>query len=130
MAEIRKERRKSPRFAITKSVLYNHANRLVSAKTEDIGSGGIRIISDLPLRKGDAFEFLVVLEGMGLKFKGTVVHSTVLPDSRVMAGIAFDPESTLSLSLLDGYLSSHNDRLPRVPGSLAFDQEPSYASEA
>ena len=130
MAEIRKERRKSPRFTVTKSVLYNQANRLVSAKTADIGSGGIRIISEFPLRKGDAFEFLVILEGMGLKFKGTVVHSNVLPDSRIVAGIAFDPESTLSLSLLDGYLRNHVDHLPRVPDSIDFAPHPSCTSEA
>jgi hypothetical protein len=90
MPETKKDRRKTPRFAVAKSVLYNQANRLASAKTKDIGSGGVRIISSMPLRKGDAFDFLVILEGMGLKFKGTVVHTTSVADGRVVAGISFD----------------------------------------
>ncbi len=124
MPGIRKERRKSPRFAITKSVLYNQANRLASAKTTDIGSGGVRILSDLPLRKGDTFEFLVILEGMGLKFKGTVVHTTSLDDGRVVAGISFDESSNLSATLLDDYLNSHTNTLPKVDGPLKLDERP------
>lgn len=130
MAEIRQERRKTPRFATAKSVLYNQANRLASAKTTDIGSGGIRILSDLPLRKGDSFDFLVILEGMGLKFKGTVVHTTSLGDGRVVAGISFDESSTLSISLLDDYLKSHRDSLPEVDGPLNLDHLPTYYTEA
>jgi len=124
MPGIRKERRKSPRFAIAKSVLYNQANRLASAKTTDIGSGGIRILSDLPLRKGDTFEFLVILEGMGLKFKGTVVHTTSMDDGRVVAGISFDESSNLSVTLLDDYLNSHTNTLPKVDGPLKLDERP------
>ncbi len=124
MAEMRKERRKSPRFVFTKSVLYNQANRLASAKTADIGSGGIRIISDLPLRKGDAFDFLVILEGMGLKFKGTVIHTTCVEDGRIVAGISFNEDSSLSISLLDDYLRSHTNDLPKVDGPLNLDQLP------
>ena len=130
MAEIRKERRKSPRFAITKSVLYNQANRLASAKTADIGSGGIRIISDLPLRKGDTFEFLVILEGMGLKFKGTVIHTTSMEDGRVVAGISFDESSNLSITLLDDYLNSHLNSLPKVEGPLSFDRFPPHSTKS
>ncbi|NIO03207.1 MAG: hypothetical protein GTN74_00950 [Proteobacteria bacterium] len=122
MVGIRKERRKSPRFAIKKSVLYNQANRLASAKTTDIGSGGIRIISDMPMRKGDTFEFLVILEGMGLKFKGTVIHTTSMDDGRVLAGISFDESSNLSVTLLDDYLSTHTNSLPKVDGPLNLDQ--------
>lgn len=124
MAEIRKERRKTPRFAAAKSVLYSQANRLASAKTTDIGSGGVRIVSDLPLRKGDAFEFLVILEGMGLKFKGTVVHTTSVPDGRIVAGISFDEASSLSISLLDDYLKSRINTLSRAEGPLDLDHLP------
>jgi hypothetical protein len=121
MSEIRKERRRTPRFAVTRSVLYNQANRLASAVTADIGSGGIRIICDLPLRKGDTFEFLVILEGMGLKFKGTVIHTSSLADGRMVAGVSFDEGSSLSISLLDGYLKNHLHNLPRVEGPLDLD---------
>ena len=130
MVEIRKERRKSPRFAIARSVLYNQANRLASAKTTDIGSGGLRILSELPLRQGDTFEFLVILEGMGLKFKGTVVHTTSVADGRIVAGISFDQGSTLSISLLDDYLKSHIGSLPKVDGPLNLDNLPPYSTEA
>lgn len=126
MPEVRKERRRSPRFAITKSVLYNQANRLASAKTTDVGSGGIRILSDLPLRKGDAFEFLVILEGMGLKFRGIVIHTTSLSDGRIVAGISFDEGSSLSISLLDDYLKSHLDSLPKLDGPLDLNQLPPH----
>jgi len=122
MAEISKERRRSPRFSVAKSVLYNQANRLASAKTADISSGGIRIISDLPLRNGDAFEFLVMLEGMGLKFKGTVVHTTSVADGRNMVGICFDRSSSLSISFLDDYLKSHIDTLPITAKREGFSQ--------
>jgi len=129
-AEIRKERRKSPRFTIGKSVLYNQANRLASAKTADIGSGGVRLVSDLPLRKGEAFEFLIVLEGMGLKFKGTVVHTTPVPDGRIVTGISFDASSSFSISLLDDYLKSHINILPRVEGPLDLDHLSSPSTES
>ena len=130
MAKTRKERRKSPRFVITKSVLYNQANRLASAQTADIGSGGLRIISDLPLRKGDAFDFLVILEGMGLKFKGTVIHTTSVEDGRIVAGISFNEDSSLSIGLLDDYLRSHIDDFPRVDGPLDLDQLPPHSPES
>jgi len=130
MVEIRKDRRKSPRFAIAKSVLYNQANRLASAKTTDIGPGGLRILSELPLRQGDTFEFLVILEGMGLKFKGTVVHTTSVADGRIVAGISFDQGSTLSISLLDDYLKNHIGSLPKVDGPLNLDNLPPYSTEA
>jgi len=130
MREIRKERRKSPRFSVTKSILYNQANRLASAKTADIGSGGLRIVSDLPLRKGDTFEFLVFLEGMGLKFKGTVIHTTSVEDGRIVTGISFDEGSGLSRSLLDDYLSSHINSLPRVKGPLTLNHLPPYSTES
>lgn len=129
MGEIRKERRKSPRFAVVKSVLYNQTNRLASAKTADIGSGGVRIVSDLPLRKGDAFDFLVILEGMGLKFKGRVVHTTSVADGRIVAGVSFDEGSSLSISLLDDYLRSHISNLPKVEGPLNLDHQPFDPSE-
>ncbi len=129
MAEIRKERRKNPRFAVTKSLIYNQANRLVSAKTTDIGSGGARIVADLPLRKGDTFEFLVILEGMGLKFRGTIVHTTSVADGRVVAGISFAEDSSLSRSLLEDYLNSHMDTLPKVDGPLDLDHLPPYSTE-
>jgi hypothetical protein len=122
MAEISKERRRSPRFSVAKSVLYNQANRLALAKTADISSGGIRIISDLPLQKGDAFEFLVMLEGMGLKFKGTVVHTTPVVDGRNLAGICFDRSSGLAISFLDDYLKSHIDTLPITAKREGFSQ--------
>lgn len=130
MTGIRKERRKSPRFTVAKSVLYNQANRLASAKTADIGSGGVRIVSDLPLRKGDVFEFLVILEGMGLKFRGRVIHTASVPDGRVVAGISFDEESSLSISLLDDYLKSHINTLPMAQGPLDLDQLPSPSTES
>ena len=126
MPEVRKERRRNPRFAIAKSVLYNQANRLACAKTTDVGSGGIRILSDLPLRKRDSFEFLVILEGMGLKFRGTVIHTTSLPDGRIVAGISFDEGSSLSISLLDDYLKSHLDSLPKLDGPLDLSQFPPH----
>lgn len=68
--------------------------------------------SDSPLRKGDAFKFLVTLGGMGLRFRGTVVHTTPVADGRVVAGISFDKSSNLSLSLLDNYLKSHFNSFP------------------
>lgn len=130
MAKIRKERRKRPRFSITKSLLYNQANRLASAKTVDIGSGGVRIVSDLPLRKGDAFEFLVILEGMGLKFKGTIIHTTYVEDGRIVAGISFDEGSSFSISLLDDYLKSHINNLPIVDGPLNLNHLPPYSTRS
>jgi hypothetical protein len=125
MEQIKEERRKSPRFALTKSVLYNQANRLVSARTADIGFGGIRVVAELPLKKGDALEFILILEGMGLKFRGTVVHAALAPDGRVVAGICFSEESRLSMILLDDYLKTHMDTLPLVEGPLNLDQLPS-----
>ena len=125
MAQIKKERRKSPRFALTRSILYNQANRLASARTADIGFGGIRVLSELPLRKGDPFEFILILEGMGLKFRGTVVHATPAPDGRVVAGICFSEDSRLSMIVLDDYLKSHMDTLPLVEGPLDLDRLPS-----
>jgi hypothetical protein len=130
MPRAKKERRKNPRFAVNKSVLYNQANRLASAKTADIGQGGVRIVSDLPLRKGDTFEFLVLLEGMGLKFKGTVVHTTSIEDGRIVAGISFDEGSNLSISLLDDYLNSHMNTLAKVEGPLNLEHLPSYSTES
>ena len=130
MAQTRKERRKSPRFAVAKSVLYNQANRLASARTADIGFGGIRIVSELPLKRGDVFEFILILEGMGLKFRGTVVHAAPVADGRVVAGICFHEDSRLSMGLLDDYLRSHMDTLSPVTGPLDFDNLPPYTSEA
>jgi len=130
MADIRKERRKTPRFVLTRSVLCNQANRLASAKTTDISSGGVRIVSELPLRRGDRFEFLVILEGMGLKFKGTVIHTTSVQDGRIVAGLSFDEGSSLSISLLDDYLRSHIDILPRAAGPLDLDNLPPITTES
>ncbi|MBW2059538.1 MAG: PilZ domain-containing protein [Deltaproteobacteria bacterium] len=106
---------------VARSVLYNQANRLVSAKTAEIGSGGIRIVSDLPLHKGHVFDFLIVLEGMGLKFKGTVVHTTSTADGRVVAGLSFDRGSSLSIRILEDYLKSHAPSFPMVDGPLDLD---------
>ena len=125
MKQVRKDRRKGPRFAVTKSILFNQANRLASARTADIGFGGIRVLSTLPLKKGEALEFLLILEGMGLKFRGTVVHATSTTDGRVVAGICFHEESRLSMILLDDYLKTHMDTLPRVEGPLDLDHLPS-----
>jgi hypothetical protein len=114
MAETRKERRKSPRFTVSEPVICNHVNRLTSARTVDISSGGIKIISDSPLRKGDAIGFLLDLEGMHLRFRGNVVHRIRTPDGQTLAGIAFDQSSIISICLLDNYLKRHINTLPII----------------
>jgi hypothetical protein len=120
----KKDRRRTRGFNLAKSVLCNQANRLAPAKTADIGSGGIRLISELPLKKGDTFEFLVVLEGTGLKFVGTVVHAAPMSDGRMLAGISFDESSGLSVSVLEDYLESHVGSYSSADETLSPDPYP------
>ena len=87
-------------------------------------------MSELPLRRGDTFEFILILEGMGLKFRGTVVHATPVADGRVVAGICFHEDSRLSMGLLDDYLRSHMDTLSPLNGPLDFDNLPPHTSAA
>jgi hypothetical protein len=47
-----------------------------------------------------------------------------------VAGISFDEESSLSISLLDDYLKSHINSLPMAQGPLDLDQLPAPSTES
>jgi diguanylate cyclase (GGDEF)-like protein len=110
-----KDRRKAPRMRISKTFLHDG----LQATIQNVSREGIQIKTRAPLSVGEPLTIALALERRILRFGGTIVYVSPLPDGSTVAGLRFFEISGDDAILLNDFLDSH---LPKRRAQNKTDQ--------
>jgi hypothetical protein len=104
MAEPR-EKRKFPRFAITKTVICFRYGRQMTMRTLDISLGGLKLEANFDLGVGESMNLSIVTNGTSIPCKGRIVAIEDFKN-KVHARLRFAHASDRDFRRLSDYLNS------------------------
>jgi len=107
------EKRKFPRFSITRPILCFRYGRQISMQTLDISLGGLKLEANLDLRPGEPLHFDILTNGTRIHCKGTILGIEDLRN-KVQARLCFTPTSDSEYRKLSDYVNtlSGTKRIP------------------
>ena len=115
------EKRKSPRFPATESILCSRYGRQMTMRTLNISQGGLKLEANFDLEVGEPIDFTILTNGTRIQCKGRVI---AIEESRnkVQARLCFTPTSDGERGKLSDYLHALSRRLYKrgVPGDRAL----------
>ncbi len=98
-----KDRRRNPRVRIRKTFLHDG----LQATIQNVSRQGIQIKTKTPLSVGEPLTIALALENRIVRFGGTIVYVSPLPDGNSVAGLRFFEVSQGDTRLLNDFLDSH-----------------------
>ena len=107
------ERRKFPRFPVSKPVLCYRYGRQITMWAQNISFGGLRLEANLDLRAGESLDFDILTNDTRIHCKGRILGVEDLKD-KVQARLCFTPTSDSEYRKLSDYLDtlSRGKRIP------------------
>jgi hypothetical protein len=99
-------RRSHPRYPLNKIVSYCHEGESLLTLTLDLGLGGMKIKTHLPLPKDKRLEFKLVLGTDSISPKGRIAYSRFIPGHQMVSGVEFIELSEREQVLLENYLGT------------------------
>ena len=113
------EKRKFPRFPVTKPILCFRYGRQITMRTKNISFGGLRLEANLDLRAGESLDFDILTNGTRIHCKGKILAVEDMKD-KVQARLRFTPLSDSEHGKLFDYLDtlSGNKRKPFEKGII------------
>jgi hypothetical protein len=103
------EKRKFPRFPVTKPILCFRYGRQITMRTKNISFGGLRLEANLDLRTGESLDFDILTNGTRIHCKGKILGVEDLKD-KVQARLRFTPTSESEHRKLFDYLDTLSGR--------------------
>ena len=101
----RREKRKFPRFAVTKTVICSRYGRQMTMRTLDISLGGLKLEANFDLGVGESMNLSIVTNGTSIPCKGRIVAIEDFKN-KVHARVRFARNSDIDFQRLSDYLNS------------------------
>lgn len=98
------ERRKYPRFELSRALAYQWGMTKGTLRTIDVSLGGVKIQTDSPIPVGDRLDLIILLEYEAIKPMGKVVWSNPSSNRKYDIGICFETISHQCLQRLTRFL--------------------------
>jgi len=100
-----REKRKFPRFAVTKTVICFRYGRQMTMRTLDISLGGLKLEANFDLGVGESMNLSIVTNGTSIPCKGRIVAIEDFKN-KVHARVRFARNSDIDFQRLSDYLNS------------------------
>jgi hypothetical protein len=100
-----REKRKFPRFAVTKTVICFRYGRQMTMRTLDISLGGLKLEANFDLGVGESMNLSIVTNGTSIPCKGRIVAIEDFKN-KVHARVRFARNSDIDFRRLSDYLNS------------------------
>ena len=97
-------RRSHPRYLVNKIVSYRHEGESLLTLTLDLGLGGMKIKTHVPVPKHEGLKFKLVLGADSIWPRGRIAYSRFIPGQRMVSGVQFTELSESDRASLKNYL--------------------------